>query len=107
MILISKFLVPQGYMGITIFPFIILKHKRLRYDLSFMNHERIHLRQQLELFVLPFYAIYFLEFLVGLIRYKHWELAYRSIAFEREAYKNEKNLDYLKSRPFFGFLKSN
>jgi hypothetical protein len=33
-------------------------------------------------------------------------MAYRNISFEREAYANEKDLDYLKRRSFFGFLKS-
>jgi hypothetical protein len=29
--------------GITLFPFIVIKHNNLRLDKSFINHEHIHL----------------------------------------------------------------
>ncbi len=103
MILISKYIVPRGYIGITIFPFVILKTKKLKQDLVLINHERIHLRQQIELLILPFFIIYVFEFLIRLIQYRKWNLAYRNISFEREAYGNEKDLNYLKSRSFLKF----
>ncbi len=105
MILISKYVVPRGYLGITVFPFIFLKHKVLRRDIILVNHERIHLRQQLELLIIPFFIIYLLEFLCRLLQHKKWRLAYKTISFEREAYKNEKDLDYLNSRSLWAFLK--
>ena len=64
MILISKYLVPKGYTGLTIYPFVFLKYRRLKADMTLINHERIHLRQQLELLVIPFYIIYVSEFLI-------------------------------------------
>ena len=70
----------------------------------FVNHEKIHLRQQLEMLILPFFIWYFLEYLVRLVQYKNKDLAYRNISFEREAYANETDLDYLKNRSFFRFL---
>jgi len=105
MVLISKFIVPKGYVGITLYPFIFLKYKYLKTDSILINHERIHLRQQLELLVFMFYIIYCIEFLMRLIKMRNWHKAYRNISFEREAYTNEKNLEYLKSRPFCGFIK--
>lgn len=105
MIFFSKYLVPKGYTGITIFPFVFLKYKNLKDDVVLINHESIHLRQQLELLILPFYVIYFLEFLMRLIQYRNWYKAYRNISFEREAYYNEANLDYLKNRKVWSFLK--
>ena len=105
MILFSKYLVPKGYTGMTIFPFVFLKHKTLKDDMVLINHEKIHLRQQLEFLLLPFYVIYFLEFLIRLVKYRNWYKAYKNISFEREAYKNENDLDYLKKRPFWRFLK--
>lgn len=105
MILISKYLVPRGYVGLTIFPFMLLKHKVLRNNTVLINHERIHLKQQLELFIIPFFIIYLAEFLCRLIQYKKWRLAYRNISFEREAYTNEKDFEYLGSRSFWAFLK--
>ncbi|MFD2915535.1 hypothetical protein [Psychroserpens luteus] len=68
-----------------------------------MNHEKIHLRQQLELLVIPFYVFYVVEFSIRLIQYKKWYLAYQNISFEREAFTKEKDLNYLKSRSFWSF----
>ncbi|MDO5989575.1 hypothetical protein Q4Q39_19395 [Flavivirga amylovorans] len=104
MILILKYLVPNGYTGLTIFPFVFLKSKALKNHVVLINHERIHLKQQSEMLVIPFYLIYMIEFLIRLFQYKNWNLAYRNISFEREAYANEFNLVYLKHRPFWGFL---
>lgn len=98
-------MVPKGYVGITIFPFVFLKHKYLKTDIKLVNHERIHLRQQLELLILPFYLWYSIEFLIRLLVYKKWSNAYKNISFEREAYANEKDLNYLKSRSFWKFIK--
>ncbi|CAN0602198.1 unnamed protein product, partial [Ectocarpus sp. 12 AP-2014] len=103
-ILISKYIVPRGFIGITIFPFMFLKYKALKGNTVLVNHEKIHLRQQLELLIIPFFVIYGIEFLVRLIQYKNWNIAYRNISFEREAYKNEKDLNYIKLRPFMAFI---
>jgi len=105
MIIISKYLIPKGYSGLTIFPFVLLKHNKFKTDYVLINHEKIHLKQQLELLILPFYVIYLVEFFVRLIQYKNWHLAYRNISFEREAYSNEIDLDYIRSRKFWQFLK--
>lgn len=105
MILYWKYLVPKGYTGFTVFPFVFLKSKHLDGHVVLINHEKIHLRQQLEMLVMPFYLFYAIEFLIRLFQYKKWDLAYRNISFEREAYTNEFNLDYLKHRSFWRFLK--
>jgi len=105
MILFSKYIVPKGYTGITIFPFVFLKDKALKNDLILINHEKIHLRQQLELLIVPFYVLYVLEFIVRYAQYNNWYLAYINLSFEREAYHNEGDLDYLKNRKFWSFLK--
>ena len=77
MILISKYLVPKGYTGVTIYPFVFLKNHHLKKDTLLINHERIHLRQQLELLILPFYLLYMFEFVIRLIQYRRWKVAYR------------------------------
>lgn len=105
MILISKYLVPKGYTGMTLFPFVFLKYAFLKGDKVLINHEKIHLRQQLELLIVPFYIFYLTEFLVRLIQFKNWHRAYHHISFEREAYENEAQLDYLERRPFWFFRK--
>lgn len=105
MVFISKYLIPKGYRGLTIYPFVFLKWEALKHDIVLMNHEKIHLKQQLEMLIIPFYLVYSFEFLIRLIQYKNWDIAYRNISFEREAYHNESNFAYLKQRPFWGFLK--
>lgn len=104
MILISKYLVPRGYVGMTLFPFVILKKRSLKDDVILVNHENIHLKQQIEMLIVPFFVWYGIEFLVRLIHYKKWSLAYRNISFEREAYANEHDLAYLHKRRFWLFL---
>ncbi|WP_347759245.1 hypothetical protein [Flavobacterium sp. CAU 1735] len=74
-------------------------------DTVFLNHEKIHIRQQLELVVLPFFVWYGIEFLIRWRQYGNRHMAYRHICFEREAYANEVNPDYLSKRPFWHFIK--
>jgi hypothetical protein len=102
MILFSKFRFNK-YIAITIFPFIII-NKIYKGDLVLVNHEKIHIKQQIELLWIPFFIWYFVEFLIRLIQYKNWNLAYRNISFEREAYQNEHDFEYLKNRKIFGFI---
>ena len=105
MILVVKYLLPKGYLGLTIFPFILIKNRNLKHDDVLINHEKIHLRQQLELLIIPFFLIYILEFIIRLIQYRNWNSAYKNISFEREAYRHEKDPDYLKSRLLWSAVK--
>ena len=101
----AKYLIPKGYRGMTVFPFVLLKNREDSINGIFINHEKIHLRQQLELLILPFFIWYFIEFLFRWLQYKNFQLGYRNISFEREAYANETHLLYLKNRKFLDFLK--
>lgn len=103
-LIVSKYFIPKGYRGLTVFPFVFLRARTDRDFAVLVNHEKIHLRQQLELLVLPFFSWYFMEYLFRLVQYGNHSKAYRNICFEREAYQNEKDLDYLKKRPFWKFL---
>jgi hypothetical protein len=103
-LIVTKYLIPKGYRGLTAFPFVFVKYRVDKENRVFVNHEKIHLRQQLELLVLPFFIWYFIEYFVRLIQYRNADLAYRNISFEREAYANELNLLYLKKRSFLRFL---
>ena len=104
MILIFKYIIPKKYIGLTIYPFIFLKNNALKHDPILINHEKIHLKQQVELLWIFFFIWYLLEGVVRFIQYRNWDLAYRNISFEREAYQNENNLEYLKSRKKHSFL---
>jgi hypothetical protein len=102
-VLVNSFFLRKNFTGIVIWPFVIVRNKRLKEDPVFMNHERIHLRQQLEMLVIPFYIWYVMEYTIRLIKYKNSYDAYKYLSFEREAYAHEKDLDYLKKRSFWGF----
>ena len=95
----------KKYRAMAIYPFLILKTKDLKHDKILMNHERIHFQQQFELAFIFFYLIYGLHYLYNYYKYKNHDLAYFNIVFEKEAYHNEKNLNYLKKRPLFNSFK--
>lgn len=99
-VIVSNYFTPKGFRGLTLFPFVFLKDENDKQNAVLMNHERIHIQQQLELLILPFFVMYGFEFLIRLMQHKNVNRAYKSISFEREAYTNEKDLHYLKQRSF-------
>lgn len=105
MILIFKHLFYKNYVGLSLWPFIILKDNGYKNDQVLINHERIHLKQQKELLLVPFYILYILEWLLRAIWYLDSYRAYQNISFEQEAYANEDNLEYLKKRKSFSFIR--
>ncbi len=102
--IVNKYLVPNGYMALTIYPFIMFKNKSFLGDKVLINHERIHLKQQLELLIIPFFIIYFINYVINLIKYRNHFKAYVNIIFEKEAYKNERDLTYLEKRKKYNYL---
>ena len=108
-IFVSKFWTKVFSFGkaeaITIFPFIFLRRRNLKADSILLNHERIHLLQALELLILPFYVWYILEFGIRFIQFRDFDRAYRNISFEREAYGNQGNKNYLYERKLWSFWK--
>ena len=104
-VIVSRYLIPKGFRGITLFPFIVVSENGLKKNPVMINHEKIHIRQQIELLILPFFIWYGIEFLIRWIICKNKNTAYRNISFEKEAYAKEKDLNYLKQRSFWRFLK--
>jgi len=94
-IIVNKYLVPPGAIAWTIYPFIIFKDKKYVKDI-YIRHERIHLAQQKELWVLPFFIMYIANFFWNLVRAN--PTPYRSIVFETEAFSKQLDKDYLKNR---------
>ena len=89
--------------GITLFPFIFIKKKEFLQDQILIQHEKIHLRQQIELLVIFFYLWYILEYFYWYFRLNNSYLAYKHISFEREAYAKEQDKQYLQQRKLFAF----
>lgn len=88
--------------AITLFPFVFLSRRDT--EAYIINHEKIHIRQQLELLILPFYIWYGIEFLYYYIKHKNRYEAYLSISFEQEAYLNHFDFYYLENRKFWNHL---
>jgi hypothetical protein len=105
MILVFKHFFYKNYVGLSLWPFIFLKSKSFKQDAILINHEKIHLRQQRELLIIPFYAFYIIEWFLRAIWYMDTYRAYQNISFEREAYQNESNFEYLTIRKTFSFIK--
>ena len=84
---------------------MILRSTQDLEDSVLLNHERIHLRQQVELLVVFFYLWYVVEYYYWFFKVKNGSLAYRCISFEREAYAMQEDMTYLKSRKFWSFYK--
>lgn len=87
--------------AITLFPFIISKEKM---DETTLNHEKIHIEQQKELFVVFFYLLYAYYFIENYWFFRDTHMAYMMIPFEREAYEYDGDLDYLSKRKRYRWL---
>ena len=91
-----------GFIAINLFGVLFVRNGVILTD-RIVNHEKIHTAQMKELWYINFYLIYILEWIVKLFVYG--KDSYRNIRFEREAYDNGDNLDYLKTRKKFSWKK--
>lgn len=118
----------KGYKVIAILPFIFARKSAKWLKDYVVNHETIHLRQQLEVLIasliiilamilifgiswwwmsaslLVYYAWYVAEWLIRWAVCHDRNLAYKNIAFEQEAYLNEHDMGYLKDRRLFAWV---
>ena len=101
----------QNMYGITFFPFIFLidfedtdveiiyKQKEI------INHEKIHFQQILETGIIGFYIVFFIELIYKSIKNRSIIDGYLDISFEVEAYEYMEDLDYLKNRKRYRWIK--
>ena len=124
---INNLFPPPGNKALTFWPVLFIRKKMLGFfDEVDENHENIHGDQQLEtlivsatltvfvyflgcgwwsLLILPLYFwIYLLEYLIRSLCYGSWKEGYKNISAEQEAYQNESNLEYRKTRKGFAWL---
>ena len=113
----------SGFSAINLFG-ILFARKKAKIDKTTLNHESIHSAQIAEvmiasvpfalllwlltnvwlgllLFIASYYLWYVIEWLIKLPKGN----AYRRLSFEREAYTNQSNMEYLKKRKAFAFFK--
>ena len=107
-IIYNKIIPFKGFLAINLFGFLFARKKLTEVDI---NHEKIHTEQMKELLYVPFYILYILEYIIRwCIPFFKMSLPdshkiYRSISFEQEAYKYEMNLEYLKNRKRYSWIK--
>lgn len=96
----NKYIPFSGYKAMNLFGILFVRGKAV-IDEKTLNHEKIHSAQIKELLYIFFYMWYVIEWLIRLPKGN----AYRNISFECEAYENDDDLNYLKNRKRFAFLK--
>lgn len=100
-----KIIAGKGVKAMALFPFILVRDAEVGTNKTTIHHERIHFRQQIELLLIFFYILYGGFYLYYRLRgYTHFN-AYMSIPFEKEAYANEANPNYLKERKVWRWLR--
>ena len=88
--------------AITLWPFIFIRDEG---NEKTIWHEKIHLRQQVELGIIGFYLLYAGFWLYYMIKLRDRYAAYHAIPFEKEAYTwDDSGEDYLKKRHFWAWL---
>ena len=95
----------SNVVGMTVFFLIFLKGEKDD-NLIILNHEKIHIKQFQETFYIGFYLISTFDFLIKYCKYKNINGAYKNLMFEREAYEHMNDLDYLKKRKRFAWLRN-
>lgn len=128
MIIIYNNLIPfQYYTVINIFSILFTRKKKITEKI--INHEKIHSAQMLELGIVgilillifssifnfsflyslfgicTFYIWYCLEYIFIRLFHKKQNDAYHDVSLEEEAYINDDNLNYLKTRKHFNWFK--
>ena len=115
--LMNRLTARYNYAAMTIGRYIFVATGRDSLSERTLNHERIHIAQQQELWWVGQWALYGLERLwrycelVSGRRWRErptislWREAYYNISFEREAYDNQGDPDYLSHRPKMAWKK--
>lgn len=103
---IKNRLIPfKGFFAMNLFGICFVrsdvKYSQKQYDVM-INHESIHTEQMKEMGYIFFYIWYVVEWLIKLVF--NGGSAYYDISFEREAYENENNSDYIKSRKRYSWF---
>ncbi|MCD7973869.1 MAG: hypothetical protein LUG18_14625 [Candidatus Azobacteroides sp.] len=91
----------KDFAAINLFGILFVR-KGIIITKTILNHEAIHSAQMKELFYLLFYVWYLFEWIYKLVLYG--KEAYFQISFEREAYENDRNSDYLIHRKPYSFV---
>ena len=98
----------KGFLAINLFGVLFVRGNKnnIKISQNIINHESIHTAQIKEMFYILFYIAYFFEWMFRICQYGPNKKAYRNISFEKEAYDNEKNYEYLTTRKRFAMWRN-
>lgn len=96
----NKIIPFPGYKAMNLFGVLFVRGDAKIDDVT-LNHEEIHTEQMKEMLYVPFYLWYVVEWIVRLFMKGN---AYRNISFEREAYGNQNNMEYLTGRCGYSWI---
>ncbi len=94
----------KGFVAVNLFGVLFVR-KGKKINPFILNHESIHTRQMQEMLFVFFYFFYVFEWMIKCVYYRNSLIAYRSLSFEREAYRYERDLNYLKRRKLFSWVR--
>lgn len=101
-IIYNNFIPFKGFAAINLFGILFVR-KGVKVSEEMINHEAIHTAQMKEMFYVIFYLWYIIEYII-----RRWnntaDEAYKKISFEREAYANENNKNYLAERKMYNWI---
>lgn len=104
-IIYNKLIPFKGFAVINLFGVIFAREECRPLSAMSIRHEAIHTAQMRETGFLFFYIIYIVEYLILLCRYRNAGRAYRSVCFEKEAYKYQVAEFYLKYRKRYAWIR--
>jgi hypothetical protein len=103
---LSQLILGRHYNAMSVWPLIFVRPgTELSLRPETLNHEHIHARQQLEMIWLFFFVWYGVEYTVRLLQHRNHHKAYHAISHEKEAFANDENLNYLKKRKAYAWMK--
>lgn len=105
----NNFIPVKGFKAINLFGILFVRGKSGKISERCLRHEYIHTMQMREMLYVPFYLWYGIEYVIRFIGWsfekKPCDKPYDRMSFEREAYCNEHDVDYPKTRKHFSWLK--
>ena len=96
----------KGFKAMNLFGVLFVRNDiKTPMDEIDINYEAIHSEQYKEMLWIPFLIWYGIEWFIKIFIYGNIHKAYSNISFEREAYQNEHDLEYLSNRKRYRWFK--
>ena len=94
----------KGFKAINLFGVLFVRGNAVISEKT-LRHEHIHTMQMREMLYVPFYLWYGLEYVIRFFGWSFENKPYDRMSFEREAYGNEHDIYYPKTRKHYSWFK--